>query len=88
MRLGMYAPPAAPAAPPPLPKVEFDPRKIPASIRPQPDEREDAASLPSLPFLPSLPTLPYLPSLPSLPWLTRTAKVQRENLEEKTGEYE
>jgi hypothetical protein len=33
-RPGMYAPPLAAAAPPPMPKVEFDPSKIPASIPP------------------------------------------------------
>lgn len=43
---------------------EFDPSKIPASIRPQLDGSEDAS-------------LPALPSLPSLPWLTRTANMQR-----------
>jgi hypothetical protein len=36
---GLFAPPAAPAgnaAPPPMPKIDFDPTKIPESIRPRP----------------------------------------------------
>ena len=84
----MYAPPAAsvPNAAPATVPMPFDPSRIPASIRPQSDEREDAASLPSLPSLPSRPTLPSLPSLPSLPWLTRTAKgAEREKPKESTG---
>ena len=86
-RKGMYAPPAAPvpnAAPSTAP-MPLDPNKLPDGIRPQPDEREDAAPLPSLPSLPSLPTLP---SLPSLPWLTRTANMQRVKPKESTEDID
>jgi hypothetical protein len=84
---GMYGAPAAsvPNAPPATAPMPFDPSRIPASIRPQPGEREDAASLPSLP---SLTPLPSLPSLPSLPWLTRTANMEREKPKESTGDME
>lgn len=86
----MYGPPAAsvPNAPPATAPMPFDPSRIPASIRPQADEREDAARLPSLPSLPSLPTLPSLPSLPSLPWLTRTANMQRVKPKESTEDID
>jgi len=83
----MYGPPAAsvPNAQPATAPMPFDPSRIPTSIRPQPDEREDAASLPSLP---SLPTRPSLPSPPSLPWLTRTANMQREKPKDSTGDMD
>jgi hypothetical protein len=83
----MYGLPAAsvPNAAPATAPMPFDPSKIPASIRPQPGEREDAASLPSLPSFPTLPSLPYPPSLP---WLTRTANMQREKLKESTGDMD
>jgi hypothetical protein len=86
----MYGPPAAsvPNAPPATAPMPFDPSRIPASIRPQPGERENAASLPAFPSLPSLTPLPSLPSLPSLPRLTRTANMQREKPKESTGDMD